>query len=210
MNRAAIDLETLLPLIVGGVWVIAQIVGAAAKKIKKAAPRSAHPPPPPSGSNPAPEHPLEDFLRQFSGDETFRVPEPELIEEVPQPDPAPPPPQPARTDRERISIPEPEIDPPEKQTDITSPVQEIEQVEKEIHPKLSAFHSGIPSFKLPAMPSMSLRVAPPSYAEASHGTQGIGQELHLKDRKALRRAMLSHILFSPPKALERQPAAGRN
>jgi len=213
-------LEDLFPLIIGAIWVIAQIAGAAAQKKKKSAPsfgEESHNRPRADDRNfeqpPQKEDPFGHLLRQLSGDEEFHMPQQRVTERPPEP----PRPHPAAQhpsgmkkqqidalpDMARRRIPEADVLPIEQKASIAETVREIEKTQTRIRPKMSAFRNSIPSIKLPSMPAAGLRIDNPSYAEASRGTQGIGDELHLKDRNALRRAMLSHIIFSPPKALER-------
>lgn len=210
LHMAAIDLDALIPLIIAFFWVVAQIAGAAGKK--KPAPRRTDD----SRDDDAVGDPFANLMRKLGGVEEFRIPEPADEEEEPSVisnkwDPeiarryglgAPPikPPRPIDEIPRPQPVPVEAVTPPPLQTAL-KPVEEI--AEADIRPGMSAFRSGVPSVRLPSMPSMNLRIDSPSYAEASRGTQGIGSELHLQNRSALRRAMLSHIIFSPPKALDK-------
>lgn len=191
----ASNLDDFIPFLIAIVWVIAQIAGAAAKK-KRALPSFGEKPQDsPRPVEPGGRRPGDSFaelLRQLGGGEEFRIPAPQFDEDLPE--------TPALSHRNPIKT---EVPPPEKTFQpLETPDARIKQpqVEIEVRPKMSAFRNSTPSIKLP---SASLRIDSPSYAEASRGKQGLGDELHLNSRKALRRAMLSHIIFSPPKALEK-------
>ena len=79
MMLAAIDLDSLFPLLIGLIWVIAQIAGAGAKKKKKAAPR---PSPVRRPDGETSEDPFADFMRRLGGVQEFELPRP------PEPEPA--------------------------------------------------------------------------------------------------------------------------
>ncbi|MFA5688710.1 MAG: hypothetical protein WC959_06145 [Kiritimatiellales bacterium] len=67
----------------------------------------------------------------------------------------------------------------------------------DVHPTMSQFRSSIPAIKLPAMNLCFLN------GNSAGGKSSAGKKLiSSSDRPALRRAMLSHIIFSKPKALE--------
>jgi hypothetical protein len=214
--------EDLIWIVVGLFWVIAQIAGAAAKKRQPPRPRPAGQP-----DELPPDDPFADLIRRLSGAEKTEAPrfeEPPDEEEEDEPsflwDPRPAPVPQAKPDtsrytrmpediepmQETASIPEADVTPIRQAASIPDPHSTMEELsKKDVRPKMRHFSNRLPSFNLPSIPSMNLTIDVPSYTEAASGRQGIGRELHLKDRKALRRAMLSHIIFSKPKALEREP-----
>jgi hypothetical protein len=183
--------EGFIWLVIGVFWVIAQIAGAAAKKKQ---------PGPPLSNNreedgPPLADPITELLRKMSGIEEFRA-EPPSFNEEPRKVP--------------IIIRENPWSPGEieKLPDIQplrrgAPVTEVPAAAEpalpriDIRPKMSAFRTSVPAMKLPAMnfsfhsPESSVRKAP-----------ALESVLNPADKNSLRRAMLSHIIFSPPKALE--------
>jgi hypothetical protein len=171
-------------LIVGVFWVIAQIAGAAAKKKQ---PMRSPVSDDNSGEPPAPRN-VEGFaelLRKMAGAQEFEIPttpefraeenpwKPGEIEALPEIKPL---------RREAPSEPLP----------IPSAAPEID-----IRPKMSAFRNSVPSIKLPAM-NLSFQGSETSVRKVPN----IGKFLDSSDKNSLRRAMLSHIIFSPPKAME--------
>lgn len=171
----------LVWLIVGVFWVIAQIAGAAAKKNQ--------PPRPAAGEDEPgipPADPFAELMRRMAGAEEFRTEPPKAvfvpetpwkagdIEALPDIKPL------------RRAVPEPE-----------PAVKPVPAPEIDLRPKMSAFRSSVPSIKLPAM-NLSFQGSETSVRKSSD----LGKILNPSDRNSLRRAMLSHIIFSPPKALE--------
>jgi hypothetical protein len=185
MTEPVVKADGLIWLIVGVFWVIAQIAGAAAKKNQSLRPPVSDDN---SGEPPAPSN-VEGFaelLRKMAGAEEFRV-EPPEHEELPEEKPWKP------GEIETL----PEIKPlrreiPSERSPVPSAVPEID-----IRPKMSALRNSIPSIKLPAM-NLSFRGSETSVRRVPD----IGRILNPSDNTSLRRAMLSHIIFSPPKALE--------
>jgi hypothetical protein len=177
-------------LIVGIFWVIAQIAGAAAKKNS---PRR----PAPSGDDhkTPPADPFAELLRNLSAAQQFELPQPEYEELPEEPEPEPlfirqnawhP------GDIEKL----PDIEPLRRETPIPEAV-EVSPIEAEIRPSMSAFRSTLPTIKLPSVHLSFQRLE-----KSGEKVPDIGKLIDPSDRKTLRRAMLSHILFSPPKALE--------
>jgi hypothetical protein len=64
---------------------------------------------------------------------------------------------------------------------------------------MKAFRNTLPAMKLPAM---TLRFQPLEKSGAK--VPNLANVINPADKRTLRRAMLSHIIFSPPKALEHQ------
>lgn len=197
-------------LIVGIFWVVAQIAGAASKK--NAPRRTAR-----SGDDnkTSPADPFAELLRKLNAAQQFEIPQPEY-EELPEEEPEPNPVFVAQNawrhgDIEKL----PEIEPIRRQAPSHEPAA-ISPIEAEFRPSMSAFRNTLPAMKLPSMPlglplpavtalqprgiSRSARVQP--MEKSGENFPNIGNIIDPADRTALRRAMLGHILFSPPKALE--------
>jgi hypothetical protein len=172
-------------LIVGVFWVIAQIAGAAAKKNQSLRPPVA------SNDDPgeAPGDPFAELLRKMAGAEQFRV-EPPAFKEEPEEKPWKP------GEIEKLPDIEPLRREPMGQAEIRPAPAEVPKID--IRPKMSAFRNSVPSIKLPAM---SLSFQPLEKSGGKFPT--IGRIINPSDKNSLRRAMLSHIIFSPPKALSR-------
>ena len=187
----------LVWLVVGVFWVIAQIAGAAAKK------NQPRPPPSDTGEESRPpEDPIAELLRKLAGVQEFRVEPPEFIEEPPERTFAPPP---VRRSEVRTKSPWkpgdiealPDMKPLQRVTQeslATVPVQP----RIDAHLKMSAFRNSVPTIKLPTL-NLSFQGSATSIQNAPN----LGKILSLSDKSSLRRAMLSHIIFSPPKALSR-------
>lgn len=184
------DAPGFIWLIVGVFWVIAQIAGAAAKKNQ--------PRPPLSGTGEDRKtsgDPIAELLRKMAGAEEFRV--------------EPPPHFAAEQNESPVSVSvspwkpgDIEALPDIKPLRHTSPAPEtaarpLKVPGTDFRPKMSAFRSSVPSIKLPGM-TLSFQGSETSVRKV----QNIGTILNPDDKKTLRRAMLSHIIFSPPKALE--------
>lgn len=209
MTPMRAGLDDIIPFVVGAIWLIAQIAGAMAKKKRnssspfRVSPQDRPRPVQRDRREPVqerktaaePEDPFAEILRKMGGLEEFKVPEPQFVEELPEEHPWKP------GEIETL----PDVQPLRSFQSLEVPVAEVKkpEIDVDVRPKMSAFRSSVPTIKLSSMPSMNLRIDNPSYAEASRGRQGLGDDLHLNDRKALRRAMLSHIIFSQPKALEK-------
>lgn len=188
--------EGLIWLIVGVFWVIAQIASAAAKKNQ--------PRPPLSDTDEQTEPPADsitELLRKMAGVDEFRVEPPEFIEDPPKTAVTP---ILSRQSGSRTKNPWkpgdiealPDMTPLRRTT--TEPPAPAPVLPKlDARPKMSAFRNSIPSIKLPAM-TMSFQGSATSVQKAPN----LGKILNPADKSSLRRAMISHIIFSPPKALE--------
>lgn len=168
-------------LIVGVFWVIAQIAGAAAKKNQ--------PPRPVAGEEetgtPSAD-PFAELMRRMAGAEESLIEQPKavFIPETPW----------KKGDIEAL----PDIKPLRREVPAPEPViKPVKAPEIDIRPKMSAFRSSVPSIKLPAM-NLSFQGSETSVRKSSD----LGKILNPSDRNSIRRAMLSHIIFAPPKALE--------
>jgi hypothetical protein len=174
-------------LIVGIFWVVAQIAGAAAKKKQPLRLPVGDDEQPVSTEDPPALSNVEGFaelLRKLAGADEFRVEPPQFEEAEEKP----------WKPGEIEALPE--IQPLRREAPVPEPV--LQKQEVSIRPTMSAFRNTLPAMKLPAM---TLRFQPLEKSSGNFPT--LGKIIDLPDRKALRRAMLSHILFSPPKALER-------
>jgi hypothetical protein len=188
-------------LIVGVFWVIAQIAGAAAKKKQPLRPPVA------PGDEPGetPGDPFAELLRKMAGVQEFRVEPPTVTEE---PAEMPFTPSPMRRNEVRTKNPWkpgdiealPDIEPLRRETmgqkDIPPAPSKIQEID--IRPKMSAFRNSVPSIRLPAM-NLSFNGS----ATSIQNVPNLGKIISPSDKNSLRRAMLSHIIFSPPKALSR-------
>lgn len=189
--------DDLVWLVVGAIWVIAQLAGAAAKK---QLPRQrilddreeAEPP----EDRPALSHVegFADLLRKLSGEEEFRVEPPEFAEEDK-------PWKPGLSRRNEMKADEiealPEIQPLRRESPVPAPVSE-QISDADIRPAMRSFRSSIPSIRMPAL-DLNFQTLEKTGGDFPR----FGKIIDPSDKKALRRAMLSHIIFSPPKALER-------
>jgi hypothetical protein len=186
MNIVTANAPGFIWLIVGAFWVIAQIAGAAAKKQQTARPVESD-----EESGTPPIDPFAELMRKMAGMQPIEVPRPDYnnepeYEEEQEADLA-------RTERM------PDIEPLHReargQTDPPPAMAELPKIA--IRPKMSAFRNSVPSIKLPAM-NLSFQGSETSVLNVPN----LGKILNLSNKKSLRRAMLSHIIFSPPKALE--------
>ena len=187
-------------LVVGVFWVIAQIAGAAAKK------NQPRPPPADTGEEPEPSaDPFAELLRKMAGVEEFRIEPPKFVEEPAEPVFTP---KPVRRNEARTKNPWtsadiealPDIEPLRREImgQKEPPPAPVRIPEIDIRPKMSAFRNSVPSIKLPTL-NLSFQGSSTSIQNAPN----LGKILSLSDKNSLRRAMLSHIIFSPPKALSR-------
>jgi len=179
---AKIDFDSALPLIIGLIWVIAQVAGAAAKK-KNAAAR-------PSSMKTDNEEPAEDpfaaLMRKFNGVQEFKIPEPPQSKKIKAERPWKP------DDVEAL----PDVKPIQRETTIPEP-EPIQAPLMDARPKMSSFKSAMPSMKLPAM-KLSLQGS----EKSGSGVPNLGKIINPADKQTLRRAVLGHIILSKPKALE--------
>jgi hypothetical protein len=186
--------EGFIWLVIGVFWVIAQIAGAAAKKKQPRPPLSNN-----REEDAAPvADPIAELLRKMTGIEEFRTEPPEFVEK-PQKKPV--------LIRENPWSPGeieklPDIKPLRRAAPTTeTPVAVPTMPQTDIRPKMSAFRASVPTIKLPAM-NLSFYGSETSVRKAP----ALGSVLNPSDKNSLRRAMLSHIIFSPPKALEQTDA----
>lgn len=188
--------EGLIWLIVGVFWVIAQIAGAAAKKNQ--------PRPPLSDTDEQTEpsaDSITELLRKMAGVNEFRVEPPEFIEE---PKKTAVKPALSRQSGSRTKNPWKPGDiealpdmAPLRRMAAEPPAPSPALPKLDARPKMSAFRNSIPSIKLPTM-NMSFQGSATSVQKSPN----LGKILNPSDKNSLRRAMISHIIFSPPKALE--------
>jgi len=186
MNIVKADAPGFIWLIVGIFWVVAQIAGAAAKKNQPRRPVE-----PRDDSGKPPIDPFAELMRKMAGVQTFEVPKPEYYNE----------PEYEEEQEADLAATErmPDIEPLRRevrgQTD--PPPIPVELPKIAIRPTMKAFRNTLPAMKLPAM---GLRFQP---LEKSNGkVPRLERIIDPADKQSLRRAMLSHIVFSPPKALE--------
>jgi hypothetical protein len=186
--------EGFIWLVIGVFWIIVQIAGSAAKKKQ---------PSPPLFSNDReegrpPADPIAELLRKMTGIEEFRAEPPSFTEEPQK--------VPIVTRENPWSPGEIEKLPDIKPLRRAAPINETSAATPalprlDIRPKMSAFRASVPIIKLPAM-NLSFSGSETSVRQAS----AVGSILNPSDKNSLRRAMLSHIIFSPPKALEQTNA----
>jgi len=171
----------LIWVVVGVFWVIAQIAGAAAKKNQPPRPVESDDRP---GETPG--DPFAELLRKMAGAQTFELPQPEYEEEQEE----------ALAATERM----PDIEPLRRETmgQTDMPPDPVELTKIAIHPAQRTFRNTLPAMKLPAM---TLRFQP--LEKTGRNVPNLGNVINPADKSTLRRAMLSHIIFSPPKALSR-------
>ena len=196
----------LVWLVVGVFWVIAQIAGAAAKK------NQPRPPPSDTGEeNAPPADPITELLRKMAGVQEFRIEPPEFVE---KPAVKTFTPQPVRRSEVRTKSPRepglsrrngmtaddiealPDIKPLQRAAPGPSAPSPV-QPRIDAHLKMSAFRNSVPTIKLPTL-NLSFQGSATSIQNAPN----LGKILSPSDKSSLRRAMLSHIIFSPPKAME--------
>ena len=182
------DAEFVIWLIVGLFWVVAQIAGSKGKK--KAPPR---PPSKEGKGGEAPVDPFAELMRKLSGVQEFKIPtppEPEPLERA----------EPLLRKGEMHLAPTPSPKPAPALPPVVEPVAKIAEVD--IRPTMSAFRNTLPAMRLPAM-RLHFQCAPHHDRDVDSGKDiGRADYLELHGRKNLRRAMLNHIIFSKPKALE--------
>lgn len=180
--------EGLIWLIVGVFWVIAQIAGAAAKKNQ----------PRPTGTDSESEEVLRvpPALSNVDGfaEMLRKMAEVQPIEET---EPAPvfvqQPPR-HRVDIEKL----PDMKPSRREPPSPEPVAKAIKIpEADLRPKMSAFRNSVPSIKMPAM-NLSFHGSETSVKNVPN----LEKILNPADKTSVRRAMLGHIIFSPPKAME--------
>lgn len=202
--------EGLIWLIVGVFWVIAQIAGSAAKKNQPRPPLAD-----PGEAHKKPEDPIAELLRKMAGVEEFRAEPPEYAaeDEIENTFTHKFPHQPVhktlgesggfQTKTKNPWTPGeieklPDIKPLQRATPAPEPAfKPIAISAIDVRQKMNAFRQSVPSIKLPAM-NLSFHGSETSVQNVPN----LAKILNPADRNSIRRAMLSHIIFSPPKALE--------
>ena len=190
MTLAAINLDGILPLIVGVVWIISQIAAAQAKKNKTdSSPR----PQPRTNDGEREDLPalsgvdgFADLMRQLSGVQEVKIPTP--------PEPAD---LPVETSWEPAEIESrPTVQPVRQMA--PAPKPESEKVPTvNIRPTMSSFKVAMPAMKLPAM-NLSFRTS----EKSNSGIPRVGKIIDPADQQTLRRAVLGHIILGKPRAME--------
>ncbi len=181
--------EGFIWLIIGVFWVIAQIAGAAAKKNQPRPPTSVD-----HDGRESPVDPMTELLRKLAGGQEFREVQPEPVYET-QPE-----------EKQTFSFQNawekgdieklPDIQPLRRATSEQNSTP-VPMPEIDLRPKMSAFRQSVPAIKLPAM-TLSFR----GLETSVHKATNLGKVLNPGDKNSLRRAILSHIVFSKPKAFE--------
>ena len=184
-------------LVVGVFWVIAQIAGAAAKK------NQPHPPiSPASEEAETSTDSISELLRKMAAAQEIRV---EPLRSAEKPEEKTFTPIPARQSGSRMKNPWkpgdiealPDIKPLRRAApEPPAPAPVLPKID--VRPKMSAFRNSIPTIKMPAM-NLSFQGSATSVKNAPN----LEKILTPADKNSLRRAMLSHIIFSPPKALDK-------
>lgn len=190
MTIAAINLDGIFPLIIGLIWVIAQVAGAAAKK-NKTDPR---PRPQPRMDDGEMEDPstlsgvdgFADLMRQLSGAQEIKIP--------PRPEPVE---RPVETLREPAQTKsQPAVQPLRQMAAALKP--ESDNVPTvTIRPAMSSFKVAMPAMKLPAM-NLSFRTS----EKSGSGVPRVGKIINPADKQTLRRAVLGQIILGKPRSME--------
>ena len=201
LTVAAIDMHGIFPLIIGLIWVIAQIAGAAAKKKRVSPSPDQESPENPFQTNspteprpverdpwkpvwedePAaePRDPFAELLRGLSGGQELKTPVP------PAPEPiakavSPPPPAPVQQTAPSPPAPEP-----------------VDVPEVDIRPTMRSLKPAMPSMKLPAM-NLSFQTS----ENQGSGVPKVGKIIDPGNPRTLRRAILGQIILGKPRAME--------
>lgn len=183
------DAPVFIWLIVGIFWVVSQLAGAAAKK--KQPPRPVRPG---NDSETPPEDPFAELLRKLGEAQRMEAPKPVYEELTEEPEPLPVP-QPVRHVRNIENLPD--IQPLRHEEPAPEPEPKPPQVEIPVRPTMKSFRNSFSAMKLPAV-NLSFQ----GLEKTGGKVPTIGRVIGTDGRQSLRRAMLSHIVFSPPKALE--------
>jgi hypothetical protein len=205
------EADNLIWIIVGLFWVIAQIAGAAAKKKR--------PPRPPAAEEEEKEKPVlsgdpfMEMLRRLAGKQSIEIPRPaeqKLSESSGSEQSRQGLLRRAEPGQEKPWNPDnfetlPDIRPLRRpsfsrQEQEIKPTGELSNLH--VRPQMSTFRSTLPAMKLPTvkLPAMNLSF---QTSEKSKGNlPALRKIINPADKRSLRRAMLSHIIFSPPKAFE--------
>jgi len=193
--------EMLLWLVVGIFWVIAQIAGAGKRKARpgqREAQREELNRIAREGEAEAERNeetdidPFSDLMRKLAGEQPRPVPVQPVRE---KPKPIPPPPS---TGTQHAPAPKPATRLPRSELRSATGVEpaKTEAIDVEAPAKQKGSSLAMPSMKLPL-----IRAGFQSIDQSGAGFPRIIRELDLTGRNALRRAMLSHIIFEKPKGL---------
>ncbi|MCU0858805.1 MAG: hypothetical protein MUC65_10440 [Pontiellaceae bacterium] len=191
MNIIKAGGDDLVWLIVGVFWVIAQIAGGISKKNKRRPPATAA-----SGEQPEPaENQLSDLLRQLSGQQPVEIPLPDYAELMGKQESTP---ENHWSSNELAALPvfSGKAEPPPLPPPVLKPVAEVPKID--IRPTMKAFRNASVAMK---QPSMNLRIQ--GLEKRAEKIPMCGHIINPADRNSLRRAMLSHIILSKPKGMER-------
>ncbi len=183
MQIAKFDIDALLPLIIGAIWIIAQIVGAAAKKKPPPARRPA-----PTDGEPS-EDPFADLMRRLSGVQEFKIPEPPEPVDLPAETVSPLPQAVPIAAAPTAAVPSlPPLAPKAESVDMQAMAA---------RPAMSSFKSAMPAMKLPAM-TMGFQGLEKSGSKVPR----IGKIIATADKQTLRRAVLGHIILGKPRGMD--------
>ena len=190
MTIAAINLDGILPLIIGLIWVIAQIAGAAAKKKTTPPGRPRQPWMDNGETEDAPAlggaDGFADLIRQLSGAQEVTAPTPPRPKNLP----AQPLWEPDETEPQPIAQPVTQTAPALK--------PELDKVAAvDIRPAMSSFKVAMPAMKLPAM-NLSFRTS----EKSGSGVPRVGKIINPADKQTLRRAVLGQIILGKPRSME--------
>ena len=196
MTITAIDLDSLFPLIIGLIWVIAQIAGAAAKK--KAAPQRRSAPTRTSNDDTGEDLPalsevdeFAELIRKLGGVQEFKIttpPEPEpIVDAVPSP----------RSQPTNVDATPPSRSIPVQDATMASHLRSEKIADVDIRPKISSFKQAMPSIRIPAM-----KLSFQALEKQGSGVPKVRKIIDPSDKQSLRRAVLGHIILGKPKALE--------
>ena len=216
MNMVKAGAEGLIWLVVGIFWVIAQIAGGVAKKKMPAQSLSddkeegATPPvDPPALSN---VDGFAELMRKLAGVQEFKIPElpglppgeARFVTEEPkeffEPEPAESKPAWSVGEIEKL----PDMEPLRRDAPKPAPVV-ADKLEKmtggNIRPTMASFRNTLPAMKLPSM-RLRFQCAAQDRDADSGKVIGKADQLDLKTQKALRRAMLNHVVLGKPRGLD--------
>ncbi len=189
MNIAKIDLDSLFPLIIGAIWIIAQVLSAAARK-KPARPAGPDRPAPAGETG---EDPFAELMRKLGGVQEFKIPDPPEPADLPEPAEAvsPPIPQPIRTAApvSRFAADQDMANAPQRPS--------AEAPAAAVRPTMNAFRTAMPSMKLPAM-NLSFQTS----EKQGTGLPRVGKIINPADKQTLRRAVLGHIILGKPRGMD--------
>jgi hypothetical protein len=193
--------EGLFWLVMAIVWVVVQIISRAAKQQRgRASPAQPRPPPGPT----QPDTSLEDFLRSL-GAETALPPTP-----VAEPESAPAAAAPALSVRTRkrkaprpLAPPPPAVMPTVGAEPVPTPWREVPPPEAQIQPALRKIRGMMVIPRIPIVHTPGLRIPGLAFRGDTATTLRRGRgRLSIKNREALRHAMLYRLVLEPPHAFK--------